>query len=133
MGYLSERVNYVKGLMDGMKFDVTTDEGKLIKALLDIVEDIVISAEDLEDTQDQILDVIDEYDERIGDLEDEVFDEEGYDEDIDEPLTCPECGAELDFDELGIDESVDSFRCPECGTKIDVEWLDYDDDLTSED
>lgn len=133
MGYLSERVNYVKGLMDGMKFDVTTDEGKLIKALLDIVEDIVISAEDLEDTQDQILDVIDEYDERIGDLEDEVFEEEGFDEDIDEPLTCPECGAELDFDELGIDESVDSFRCPECGTKIDVEWLDYDDDLTSED
>ena len=133
MGYLAERVNYVKGLMDGMKFDVSTDEGKLIKALLDIVEDIVISAEDLEDTQDQILDVIDEYDERIGDLEDEVFEEEGYDEDIDEPLTCPECGAELDFDELGIDESVDSFRCPECGTKIDVEWLDCDDDLTSED
>ena len=32
MGYLAERVNYVKGLMEGMKFDVTTDEGKLIKA-----------------------------------------------------------------------------------------------------
>ncbi len=133
MGYLAERVNYVKGLMEGMKFDVTTDEGKLIKALLDIVEDIVISAEDLEDTQDQILDVIDEYDERIGDLEDEVFEEDEYDEDIDEPLTCPECGAELDFDELGVDESVDSFRCPECGTKIDVEWLDCDEDVVTED
>ena len=114
-----------------MKFDTSTDEGKLIKALLDIVEDIVISAEDLEDTQDQIVDVIDEYEERISDLEDEIF-EDSYDEDIDEPLTCPECGADLDFDELGIDESVDSFRCPECGTKIDVEWLDCDD-VDSED
>ncbi|MBO4326410.1 MAG: hypothetical protein J5950_03985 [Clostridia bacterium] len=131
MGYLAERVNYVKGLMEGMKFDTSTDEGKLIKALLDIVEDIVISAEDLEDTQDQIVDVIDEYEERISDLEDEIF-EDSYDEDIDEPLTCPECGADLDFDELGIDESVDSFRCPECGTKIDVEWLDCDD-VDSED
>ena len=91
------------------------------------------TAEDLEDTQDQILDVIDEYDERIGDLEDEVFEEDEYDEDIDEPLTCPECGAELDFDELGVDESVDSFRCPECGTKIDVEWLDCDEDVVTED
>ena len=124
MGYLSERVNYVKGLMEGMKFDTDTDEGKLFKALIDIVEDLAISAEDLEDTQDQILDVIDEYEERIGDLESEVFDEEYYDEDIDEPLTCPECGAELDFDELDIDESVKSFKCPECGTKIDIEWLD---------
>ena len=79
------------------------------------------------DTQDQILDVIDEYEERIDDLESEVFDEEYYDEDIDEPLTCPECGAELDFDELDIDESVKSFKCPECGTKIDIEWLDDDE------
>ncbi|MBO7408137.1 MAG: hypothetical protein J6V14_10970 [Clostridia bacterium] len=126
MGYLSERVNYVKGLMEGMKFDTNTDEGKLFKALIDIVEDLAISAEDLEDTQDQILDVIDEYEERIDDLEAEVFDEEYYDEDIDEPLTCPECGAELDFDELDIDESVRSFKCPECGTKIDIEWLDDD-------
>ena len=55
MGYLSERVNYVKGLMEGMKFDTNTDEGRLFKALIDIVEDLAISAEDLEDTQDQIL------------------------------------------------------------------------------
>ena len=132
MGYLAERINYVKGLMEGMKFDASTDEGKLIKALVDIVEDLVISSEDLEDTQDQILDAIDEHEERIADIEDELFDEDSYDEDIDEPLTCPECGAELDFDELGIDDTVDSFRCPECGTKIDIEWLDCEDDGSEE-
>ncbi len=127
MGYLSERVNYIKGLMEGMQFDTATNEGKLIKALVDVVEDLAISAEDLENTQDQILDVIDEYEERIGDIESDLY-EDGYEEDIDEPLVCPECGEEIDFDELGIDDTVKSFKCPECGTKIDIEWLDCDED-----
>ena len=65
--------------------------------------------------------------ERIGDIESDLY-EDGYEEDIDEPLVCPECGEEIDFDELGIDDTVKSFKCPECGTKIDIEWLDCDED-----
>ena len=38
MGYLAERINYVKGLMEGMKFDVTTDEGEKLGIVKDVLQ-----------------------------------------------------------------------------------------------
>ena len=135
MGYLSERVSYVKGLMEGMKYDTSSDEGKLIKALLELVDDICVAVEEVEEDSDSIMEDIETLDERLSDVENDLYsefsdeddddgDEYEYEEDVSEPLTCPECGAELDFDELDIDENTTSFCCPECNTKIDIEWLD---------
>jgi len=136
MGYLSERASYVKGLMDGMKYDTSTSEGKLIKAILDLVDDVCVAVEELEEDSDSIMEDIETLDDRLSDVEDDLYsydddedddeDEYDYEEDVSEPLTCPECGAELDFDELDIDENTTSFCCPECNTKIDIEWLDSD-------
>jgi hypothetical protein len=36
MAYLSERVSYIKGLMEGMNLDTATNEGKLFKAIIDV-------------------------------------------------------------------------------------------------
>ena len=151
MGYLMERINYVKGLMDGMNFDDSTNEGKVIKALADIIEDIALSVEDLEDVTDEVSDALDDTVDRLTDFEDYCLDEEedeeygpgcpgfrpacpyyyDYEEEFDDPLTCPECGAELDFEELGVDEDTESFKCPECGTEIDIEWIDCDKDCAT--
>ena len=35
---LIEKSSYIKGLADGLEFDKTTKEGKLIAALLDMVD-----------------------------------------------------------------------------------------------
>ena len=37
---LSQRVAYLKGLMDGLKIDDSTDQGKILKIMSDILEDM---------------------------------------------------------------------------------------------
>ena len=54
MGYLSERVSYLRGLADGLKIDEDTNEGKLFKLIIDVIDDIAVSVEDVEDTQNEI-------------------------------------------------------------------------------
>ena len=34
MGFLRERVSYLKGLCEGMKLDANTNEGKLLTAII---------------------------------------------------------------------------------------------------
>ena len=60
MGYLSERVSYLRGLADGLKIDEDTNEGKLFKLIIDVIDDIAVSVEDVEDTQNEILDSVDD-------------------------------------------------------------------------
>lgn len=125
MAYLAERVSYIKGLMDGMNIDLATNEGKLFKAIVDVLDDMALSIEDTEETQDQVIETLNEMDERMDDLEDVVYEECDCccDED-DEPFYCPECGEELPVDDMEIDENTESIVCPACKTEIELEWDD---------
>ena len=38
MAYLSEQVAYLRGLADGMKIDDSTNEGKLLLKIVDVLE-----------------------------------------------------------------------------------------------
>lgn len=128
MAYLSERVSYIKGLMEGMNLDTTTNEGKLFKAIIDVLDDMAMSIEDTEETQDQIIENIEAMDERMDDLEEVVYEEcDCCDDEDDEPFYCPECGEELPIDDLDIDETTESIVCPACKTEIELEWDDCED------
>ena len=37
MGYLSERVSYLRGLADGMKLNEDTNEGRLLKEIIEVL------------------------------------------------------------------------------------------------
>ena len=56
MGFLSERVSYLRGLADGMKLDQNTNEGKLLKEIIELLDDIAVSVEDMEEVQNDIQD-----------------------------------------------------------------------------
>lgn len=71
----SEKAAYIKGLMEGMKFDTTTDEGKLISKIVDLLEDLSLSVQDLEDEVAQLNDFTDELDEDLGAVEEELYGE----------------------------------------------------------
>ena len=43
---ITEKVAYLKGLMEGMKIDTETNEGKILSAMVDILEDIGLELED---------------------------------------------------------------------------------------
>jgi DNA repair ATPase RecN len=101
---LTEKASYLKGLMDGMNLDTTTNEGKLFAAIADLLDELCISVADLEDqteimgeeldlieeSLDEIDEIIDEIDEAIEDIDDtldeicEYVDEEDEDDEDDE-------------------------------------------------
>lgn len=125
---LSNKASYIKGLADGGNFDKDTAEGKIIYALLDLVQDMAKSIESIDDEVDFLSDKIDEQEEVIDLIGENVFggDDDFHDEDMYQ-TTCPECGAEVYF---GVDDLDDIneglFCCPECGTKIDLDFGDCD-------
>ncbi len=97
----SEKVAHLKGVMEGMEYDTTTKEGKLLSLIVDILDDLTIEVGEIEDDIDTLYDFADELDEDLGDVEadlygdddDDDFDDEydDYDEDEDMPECCVGC------------------------------------------
>ncbi|MBE7058034.1 MAG: hypothetical protein E7387_02900 [Ruminococcaceae bacterium] len=146
MGYLSERVSYLRGLADGLNISDDTNEGKLLKVIIDVLDDVAISVEEVEDEQKALLDDIDELDERLADAEDCIYDDCDCDCDCDDDdddccccdcedddfeyndLECPNCGCEIELDSAIVDEEKSVLICPECHNEIEIEWLDDDEE-----
>ena len=139
---VTEKVAYLKGLMEGMKLDTTTNEGKILAAVVDILADM---ADDLEDVASDLYDLgedvdaisddlsdVEDYlcDEDWDDDEDEDWDEEDEDE---EPLffevTCPACEKTITVDEDVL--NLGTIQCPNCGEMMEFEF-DEDDEETDE-
>ena len=114
----SEKVAYLKGLMEGMKLDTENGEGKLLHLIADILGGM---AEDIEDALDDICDLSEDID-AIGDTLSELEDCCLSDEDDAEPVffefTCPECGKAVTVDEDVLE--LGTIQCPECGEMMDL-------------
>ena len=82
---LKEKAAYLKGLADGLDFDKTTAEGKLIAAMLDLIGEMTEAIEEIDENIDYLADYIEEVDKDLGELE-----EACYEEDCD----CCDCEAE---------------------------------------
>ena len=79
---ISEKSAYLKGLMDGLKLNTESDEGKMIAAIVELLGDISKKVVDIEDTTIAISDELDEIEEDLDAIEDYILDEE--DEDYDD-------------------------------------------------
>ena len=108
---ITEKVAYLKGLMEGMKIDTETNEGKILSAMVDILEDIGLELEDLWNAQGELEDGLDVVSDDLEDIEDIVYDEddeesfndEYYEDDAEEDedcyaTTCPTCEETIYFD-----------------------------------
>ena len=102
---ISEKSAYLKGLMDGLKLDTETNEGKMIAAIVDLLGDMSKRMVDIEDTTIAISDELDEIEEDLDAIEDFIMDEddEDYEDYEDDDYYDP---AEDDEDEE--DEEEDS-------------------------
>ena len=124
-----EKVAYLRGMLEGMKFDADSDMGKIVLKLIDIVDDLAHDLTDAEERADVMADYIDELDHDLGEVEEYVY---GDDCDCcdDGGAVCPKCGAEFELD-LDALENGDIITCPECGAELNFEYVD-DEDETEE-
>ena len=51
---ITEKVAYLKGLAEGMELDTEKKEGKLLSAIIDVLEDIALELEDIQDEQAEL-------------------------------------------------------------------------------
>ena len=94
---LKEKASYLKGLAEGLEYDKTTKEGKLLAAIIDLLGGITSEIEDMSQDIDYLSDYVDELDKDLGDVEEYVFDDEDdeddddYDDDLDFDDGSDEC------------------------------------------
>ena len=129
---VTEKAAYLKGLAEGLEITPDTKEGKLLLAVLDLLDDMALSIADLEDETAQIGEQVDMIDEDLSDLEDDYYDLDSDDEDDedgcgcgcqDEPLyeiVCPKCGDSIYVDEGMLDEG--SMHCPTAMSCWSLTW-----------
>lgn len=127
---ISEKSAYLKGLMDGLKLNTESDEGKMIAAIVDLLGDVTKKVADIEDTTIAISDELDEIEEDLDAIEDYILDEEDdeddyedYDddyEDYDEDEDDEDADGEEGFDFGDEDTTVYEVRCS-CGNIIDFD------------
>ena len=145
---VSEKVAYLRGLMEGLDIDDDSKEGKLFAAIVDALDemaseisDLEEDIEDVEDDLDELEEYIEEVDEALGDVEEFVYDLDDdcdccCDDDCDccddelYEVECPSCNDVIYLDaEMLEDEGID---CPNCGTHLEFDF-DCDCDCCDDD
>ena len=137
---LTEKVSYLKGLMDGLDINESTKEGKVLLQMIDLLEEMALSVEDIQDEIDEVTELIDILDEDLGELENDFYeteddfdddfdydefddDDDDYEFDEDEELyevICPTCGDTICLDEDLLAEG--SMDCPNCGENLEFDF-----------
>ncbi len=136
---LAEKAAYIRGMMDGLELDAKSKEVKVLNAMMELIEDLAGSVEELEEGLEDLYDAVDEIDEDLGEVEEALYSEGGcgcgrhhdFDDfdDFDFPefqVTCPNCGEVVLLEDADFEE--DSIHCPKCGALLEFDFDDIEDE-----
>ncbi|MBQ5566116.1 MAG: hypothetical protein IIT42_04675 [Clostridia bacterium] len=135
---IKEKVAYIRGLTDGLKLDENNDTVKVLKAVIDLLDDISEELTDLGELYDDLTLQVDEIDQDLSIVEDDLYDDDEDDDfdDFDEDgeyyeVVCPNCGDEICVSEdILIEGGID---CPNCGKMLEFDFSSLSaDDINSE-
>ena len=83
----SEKVAFIKGLMEGLALDASKPEVKILNQMVDVLDELAASVNALVEENIKLKEYIEEIDEDLGDLEDMIYfdddDDEDYEDDYD--------------------------------------------------
>ncbi len=144
---LTEKVAYLKGLAEGLNLDENAKETKLFNVMVDILEEMALSINDIDEDLAAVEELADCLDADLCDLEDIIYDEECDcdcdcdccdDDDCDcccgdelYAIDCPSCGEEIYLDEEVFDEGF--LDCPACGETLELDFVPEDCDCDCDD
>lgn len=116
-----ERVAYLRGLMDGLGINDSTNEGKILINVIDIIDDIVDEITELSTSKDELDEYVQTIDEDLSDIEDELYGDDDYDDYPNDSqyieVECPYCHETVYFaDELF--DTEEELLCPNCNETI---------------
>ena len=130
---LNAKAAYIRGLMTGMEFDPESKNGKIIAAMMDLLEEMAATVVEHDDALDQVYDELETLDQDLDDVISDVYELEDDDEDDEdeEPadlyeVTCPNCGAVVTVDEETL--LSQDLTCPNCHAAFDIEIKDEEDE-----
>lgn len=120
---LVKKAAYIKGLVEGLKLDENSDEGKVLKAMSELLEELAGQVEDVTAAFNDAVDTIDEINCDLTDLEDAVYGNE--DDDIDDgdelyECVCPSCGDTIRLNEKLLAQG--EITCPGCGEVLEFDF-----------
>ena len=123
---ISEKVAYLKGLAEGLALDTDTKEGKLLTAIIDVLDDMAEKFVDLEDELCDVEDGLDAVSDDLSDVEETLYFALDDDEDEDEDDEDDEEDADDANDDDIASEPFYEVACPNCGETVYVSEDDLD-------
>lgn len=122
---VTEKAAYLKGLASGLSLDETKPETKLINEMIEVIDSLALSVNDLEDELSLVTEQLDAVDEDLDALEEYVYDEcdcdlDSFHEDDLYEVECPSCHELVEFDEASIMDG--SAECPACGEHLEFDF-----------
>lgn len=100
----SEKVAFIKGLMEGMELDTTENENKILVKIVEVLEELAAANNALTEENIKLRDYVEELDEDLGALEEYV-----YECDCDYDCDCCDDEDEFDFDDDEDDFEYEDF------------------------
>ena len=120
---ISEKVAYLKGLAEGLNLDTDSKEGKLIAAIIDVLDDMAEKFAEIDDELCDVEDGLDAVSDDLSDVEETLYFALDDDEEEECFMTnCPECEEEVYFDESVLEDG--EVVCPNCGAKLEFDLSD---------
>lgn len=121
MEHLKERVAYLKGLAEGLKIDEKSNEGKLLKEIISVLDDFADSIVELDEVQEEIAEFVEEMDEDLSELEEDFYEEDEEEESEFYEIECPICHEIVVVDEESFVKDT-TIVCPNCNNQIEVDF-----------
>ena len=138
---MKEKAAYLRGLIEGLGIDETTKEGKVIKAMSELLGELAEAVDGIDEDVTRAYDQINDLSEELEDLEADLYEDEDDDEDEDDEddddqneydfgsetlyeVKCPTCGEVITIDEEMLDEGATT--CPNCGEELEFDMEDED-------
>ncbi len=125
MGYMKEKVAYLRGLADGMEIGGDA-QSKLLLAMIETMDEMAGTIDENEEAIIELDECIDDICDELSDIDeclDALVDDEGCDccgEDFEDDFVeveCPHCGETVYFDQ-GMLESDEPLICPNCNEPV---------------
>ncbi len=96
---MKEKAAYLRGLIEGLGIDETTKEGKVIKAMSELLGELAEAVDGIDEDVTRAYDQINDLSDELEDLEADLYEDDEDDEDDEEPEEEEEDTEEDDNDD----------------------------------